>query len=234
MSMFSDFAGGFVGGVQKVVDADMEEERAASRYKKQLEIREELRKKAEETRVAATRMFAQNGDMGPPELMAQDVNARGLSVGSARPASQFEKEDYQAKQQMAAGERALAADKQRMEIEDRTMKQEQHKSRLERDKASVESSRASAASSRAYAENLRAGGSDLSAKPREKQVSEKEAMYALNDINKYVAEKGSNLSAQDLNLVQMAKQEYAKRMREGDVVGAVQSLRTIERELKLK
>ena len=163
MSMFSDFAGGFVGGVQKVVDANMEEERAASRYKKQLEIQEELRKKAEETRVAATRMFAQNGDMGPPELMAQDVNARGLPVGSARPASQFEKEDYATRNQMAAGERALAADKQRMELEDRTMKQEKHKSGLARDAASIESSRASAASSRAYAENLKSGG--LSGRP---------------------------------------------------------------------
>ena len=234
MSMFSDFAGGFVGGVQKVVDANMEEERAMNRYKKQLEIQDELRKKAEETRVAATRMFAQNDDRGPPELMAQDVNERGLPVGSARPASRFEKEDYATRNQMAANERMMAADAQMAEMEKRQMAREKHKSGLSKDAASIESSRASAASSRAYAENLKSGGNDLSAKPREKQVSEKEAMYALNDINKYVAEKGSDLSAQDLNLVQMAKQEYAKRMREGDVAGAVQSLRTIERELKLK
>lgn len=163
MSAFYDFAGGFVDTIKSDLDAQKEEERTINRYKKQMEIQEELRKKAEEARVAATRMFTQNGDMGPPELMTQDVNARGLAVGSARPASQFEKEDYTARNQMAAGERVLAADKQRMEMEDRTMKQEQHKSRLERDKASVESSRASAASSRAYAENLKSGG--LSGRP---------------------------------------------------------------------
>ena len=176
MSMFSDFAGGFVGGVQKVVDANMEEERAASRYKKQLEIQEELRKKAEETRVAATRMFAQNGDMGPPELMAQDVNARGLPVGSARPASQFEKEDHATRNQMAANERALAADKRMAEMEDRTMKQEKHKSSLERDKASI-------ASSRANAENLKSDGMSGRPKAQDEAVLWKDINNLMSDPN---------------------------------------------------
>jgi hypothetical protein len=177
MSAFYDFASGFVDSVKSDFDAKRQDERDLNRYKKQMEIQEELKRKAEEARVAATRMFNQNGDMGPPQLMAQDLNARGLAVGSARPASQFEKEDYTARNQVAAGERALAADKQRMEMEDRTMKQEQHESRLERDKASVESSRASAASSRAYAENLKSGG--LSGRPVDPFKEESDLAYLI-------------------------------------------------------
>jgi hypothetical protein len=157
----------FVGGVAKQrlsdINAAEEENRALSRYEKQLEVQEKMRQKAEEARVAATRTFLSGGDMGPPQLMAQDLNARGVAVGSARPASQFEKEDYTARSQVAAGERALAADKQRMETEDRAMKKEKHKSGLARDAASIESSRARAASSRAYADNLKSGG--LSGRP---------------------------------------------------------------------
>lgn len=164
MSMFSDFAGGFVNSVKSDFDAKRQDERDLNRYKKQMEIQDELRRKAEESRAVATRMFAQNGDMGPPELMAQDVNARGLSVGSARPASQFEKEDYATRNQMAANERAMAADKQMAEMEDRTMKQEQHKSRLAKDKQTI-------ATSKAVAENLRSGGDGVSGRPKAQDES---------------------------------------------------------------
>lgn len=61
MSMFSDFAGGFVGGVKDVVDQNIANNMEMERYKKQLEIQEEMRKKAEEAKVAARRMFNVGG-----------------------------------------------------------------------------------------------------------------------------------------------------------------------------
>jgi len=156
MSMFSDFAGGFVNSVKSDFDAKRQDERDLNRYKKQMKIQEELRKKAEEARVAATRTFLSGFEQGPPTLVTQDFNARGIPVGSARPANQVEQEDFQTKR--------LALGKQQMlEEEARKMAKEKHKSGLARDAASVESSRASAASSRAYAENLKSGG--LSGRP---------------------------------------------------------------------
>lgn len=151
MSMFSDFAGGFVGGVKDVVDQNIANNMEMERYKKQLEIQEEMRKKAEEAKVAACRMFNVGGEQGPPQLMMEEYNSAGARIGNARPANPLEKESFAANQQAGAVDRINAADKQMWDLEQRQIK---------RDKADLDKRKGeqSIRTSKASEQYMRSGG----------------------------------------------------------------------------
>lgn len=111
MSYFSDFGAAAFGSLASNVQADIDSERSLKEKEKLMEIEEKLRKKAEETRVAAKRMFTQKGnpnaqspwvskDAGymnpqgePDRVMVEEFNNQGKPI-STRPAGPGEAEEY--------------------------------------------------------------------------------------------------------------------------------------------
>jgi len=115
----------FVGGVAKTRLADMqaadEDKRDLDRFKKQQKILEDMRKSAEDAKVAAKRIVqGGNADEGPQQLMVEEYNPSGRVIGT-RAASKGEEDEYvQGKQTRAANLAAATFDAEaKMRDEDR-------------------------------------------------------------------------------------------------------------------
>lgn len=108
---FYDFASGFVNTVKGDMDAKADMDRQLEFFKKQEKIREDMRKKAEEARVAAKKMvLGGNASDGPQQLMVEEYNPSGRVIGT-RAASKGEEDEYvQGKQTRAANLAAATAD----------------------------------------------------------------------------------------------------------------------------
>lgn len=150
--------GAFIGGAAKTRLADMqaadEDARALDRFKKQQQIIEEMRQKAEESRVAAKRMvLGGSADQGPQQLMVEEYNPSGRVIGT-RPASKGEEEEHVLGKQTRAANLAAATAEAEAKARKESRDELKLRSQLETDKARQAASYASAESSRAYAKNL--------------------------------------------------------------------------------
>lgn len=163
--------GAFIGGVAKTRLADMQaaddDSRNLDRFKKQQEILEQMRKKAEEARVTAKKMvLGGNADDGPQPLMAEEYNAQGRVIGT-REASKGEEEEYvQGKQSRATNLAAAQTEANRAAAKE-ARAEEAHESRLLTDKSRRESDSA-------YRTNL--------AKPSGGTEDEAELMKEINKL----------------------------------------------------
>lgn len=148
----------FVGGVAKTRLADMqaadEDKRDLDRFKKQQKILEDMRKSAEDAKVAAKRIVqGGNADEGPQQLMVEEYNPSGRVIGT-RAASKGEEDEYVQGKQTRAANLAAAQSEAKMKADRETRAKEKHESDLKVNKAREAASYASAKSSRAYAKNL--------------------------------------------------------------------------------
>lgn len=158
------YFGAFVGGVAKTRLADMQakddEESALRMLEKQEEIRERMRQKADEMRVAAKKMFLQKGSSTdqspwvskdaagyttpqgtPDQVMVEEFNNMGRPI-STRPAAASESEGYlQEQNALAAQQKKAEFDMNRQNVLDN--------SRLTRDQSA-------AAADQARVQNLNA------------------------------------------------------------------------------
>lgn len=169
MSYFSDFGGAFFNSLAADSQAKRDDNRALDKYKKQLEIQDELRKKAEEAKVAATKMFKKPGDPnqqspwvskeasgyvkpqgGADQWMVEEFNSQGKPIG-VRPASITESESGSKGELATLYAQQEAQRKLSMEDEDRSIKKRKDEAYINRQNAASESSRASA-------EYMRKGG----------------------------------------------------------------------------
>lgn len=150
MSAFADFGSGFFGSVANNLQANMDDERALDKYKKQLDIQEEMRKKAEEAKVAAAKMFTKKGSPneqspwiskeasgyvtpqgGPDQLMVEEFNSQGRPIG-VRPASASEMQSNIASADLAQKTAAKEAQELQFKLEDRDLKKRKDEAYINR------------------------------------------------------------------------------------------------------
>ena len=142
MSAFYDFMEGASSAIKDQVDAKLQDDREVQRWKRQEEIREEARKKAEATRVAA-RQIVRGGspEDGPQQLLVESYNEAG-DVLESRPARQDEKEaSFEAARTRATNLAAAQTEANRAAAKE-ARAEEAHASRLLTDKSSRESASA--------------------------------------------------------------------------------------------
>ena len=150
---FYDFASGFVNTVKGNMDAKADMDRQLEFFKKQEKIREDMRKKAEDAKVAAKQIIQGDTSQGPAQLQVEEYNPSGRLIGT-RLATKGEEEKHVMDKQTRAANLAAATFDAEAKMRKEGREELKLQSQLARDKASTAASYANAESSRAYAKNL--------------------------------------------------------------------------------
>ena len=158
-------------------EQDRREDKRAIAYEAALEKRELAREeralKRQQQTPVERRTFQGSADDGPPELMVDQLNSIGESVGQ-QPASQREKQDYAANATASAQALQAQRDKMRIDEEDRQFNRQDKETRT-----GIASRNAAASERRASAVEARANrpaGSAPRASKDPKDLSRKEAL----------------------------------------------------------
>ena len=150
---FYDFASGFVNTVKGNMDVKADMDRQLEFFKKQEKIREDMRKKAEDAKVAAKQIIQGDTSQGPAQLQVEEYNPSGRLIGT-RLATKGEEEKHVMDKQTRAVNLAAATSEAEAKTRKEGREELKLQSQLARDKASTAASYANAESSRAYAKNL--------------------------------------------------------------------------------
>lgn len=150
---FYDFASGFVNTVKGNMDVKADMDRQLEFFKKQEKIREDMRKKAEDAKVAAKQIIQGDTSQGPAQLQVEEYNPSGRLIGT-RLATKGEEEKHVMDKQTRAANLAAATSEAEAKTRKEGREELKLQSQLARDKASTAASYANAESSRAYAKNL--------------------------------------------------------------------------------
>lgn len=122
MSMLS----AFVGGVAKTRLADMqaadEDKRDLDRFKKQQKILEDMRKSAEDAKVAAKQIIQGDTSQGPAQLQVEEYNPSGRLIGT-RLATKGEEEKHVMDKQTRAANLAAATSEAEAKTRDEDRKE---------------------------------------------------------------------------------------------------------------
>ena len=164
-------------------EQDRREDKRAIAYEAALEKRELAREeralKRQQQTPVERRTFQGSADDGPPELMVDQLNSIGESVGQ-QPASQREKQDYAANATASAQALQAQRDKMRIDEEDRQFNRQDKETRT-----GIASRNAAAAELRASRTGLAQEKDD----PASRDLSAKEALERITAL-RYRTERG--------------------------------------------
>ena len=119
---FYDFASGFVNTVKGNMDAKADMDRQLEFFKKQEKIREDMRKKAEDAKVAAKQIIQGDTSQGPAQLQVEEYNPSGRLIGT-RLATKGEEEKHVMDKQTRAVNLAAAKSEAEAKLRDEDRKE---------------------------------------------------------------------------------------------------------------
>lgn len=119
---FYDFASGFVNTVKGNMDVKADMDRQLEFFKKQEKIREDMRKKAEDAKVAAKQIIQGDTSQGPAQLQVEEYNPSGRLIGT-RLATKGEEEKHVMDKQTRAANLAAATSEAEAKMRDEDRKE---------------------------------------------------------------------------------------------------------------
>lgn len=119
---FYDFASGFVNTVKGNMDVKADMDRQLEFFKKQEKIREDMRKKAEDAKVAAKQIIQGDTSQGPAQLQVEEYNPSGRLIGT-RLATKGEEEKHVMDKQTRAVNLAAAKSEAEAKLRDEDRKE---------------------------------------------------------------------------------------------------------------